>query len=186
MTIRTPTILTAQEFAELEGIGTAELIRGRVVPLTKPKPKHGRITMQFGAAISAFVSRQKLGEVYAAETGFIVEHNPDSVRAPDVAFVRSELVLGHDEEEWYPHSPDLAVEVLSPTDRAAAVQEKVRKWLDGGARSVWVADAATESVTIHHPDGTIRIVNAADELRDDTVLPGFSIKPLSTLFRPPQ
>jgi Uma2 family endonuclease len=184
MTIQTPTILTAAEFADLEETGLAELIRGRVVPLTKPKPKHGRIAMQFGAAISAFVGRYKLGEVYAAETGFIVEHNPDSVRAPDVAFVRTELVLGHDEEEWYPHSPDLAVEVLSPTDRVPAIQEKVRMWLDGGARSVWVVDPATVSVAIHHPDGSIRVVKADEELRDDAVLPGFSLSLLSTLFGP--
>src|SRR5689334_14334704 len=98
MTIRTPALITAEEFASLEDLGSVELIRGRVVPVTKPKPKHGRIAMQFGAAISAFVKQHKLGEVYAAETGFIVEHNPDSVRAPDVSFVRAELVLSHDEE----------------------------------------------------------------------------------------
>ena len=184
MTIRTPALITAEEFASLEDLGSVELIRGRVIPVTKPKPKHGRIAMQFGAAISGFVKQHKLGEVYAAETGFVVEHNPDSVRAPDVSFVRAELVLGHDEEEWYPHSPDLAVEVLSPTDRAGTVDEKVRMWLDGGARSVWVADPASESVTIHHPDGSTHLIKSDERLHDEVVLSGFSVSPLSQLFRP--
>jgi len=182
MTTRTSTLLSAEEFAGLGDIGLAELIRGRVVYLTKPKPKHGRIAMRFGRVIGNFVERHKLGEVYAAETGYVIEHNPDSVRAPDVSFVRAELALGHDEDEWYPHSPDLAVEVLSPTDRPGAVEEKVQMWLDGGGRSVWVVDPEQRAVSIRHADGSVHLVGEAEELRDELVLPGFVIKPLRKMF----
>lgn len=158
------------------------MIGGSVVLLTKPKAKHGRIAMRFAAAIAQFVYEHNLGEVYAAETGFVIEHNPDTVRAPDVSFVRAELVLGHDEDEWYPHSPDLAVEVVSPGDRPAVVEEKVRMWLDGGARSVWVVDPQTKAVSVHHASGAPRIVPENEELRDDQVLPGFVMRGLKDIF----
>lgn len=181
MTIGTATLITAEKFDALGDIGTAELVRGKVVPLTKPKPKHGRIAMRIGRKVGNFVERKKLGEVYAAETGFLVERNPDSVRAPDVSFVRTELALGHDEDEWYPHSPDLAVEVLSPGDRPGAVEEKVQMWLDGGGRSVWVVDPATRSVIIRRPGGNDAEFWGNAILKDESVLPGFSMR-LRSIF----
>ena len=184
MSTRAATLISAEEFATMGDLGTVELVRGRVIPLTKPKAKHGRVAMRFAAAIAQFVYEHNLGEVYAAETGYVIEHNPDTVRAPDVSFVRAELVLGHDEEEWYPHSPDLAVEVVSPGDRPAAIEEKVRMWLDGGARSVWVVDPQAKSVTVHHPSGIPRPVREDEELRDDRVLPGFVMRGLKSIFSP--
>ena len=167
--------MTAEEFEKLGDIGRAELVRGRVIYLVKPKPRHGRIAMRISAPLAEFVHRHNLGEVYAAETGFIAGRDPDSVRAPDVAFVRAEVVAAHDEEEWLPHSPDLAVEVMSPSDRPGAVQDKVRMWLDGGARSVWVIDPDRRLATIYRADGSEQVINEDDDLRDDSVLPGFSM-----------
>lgn len=177
MTLHTATVLTAREFESLGNIGPAELVRGEVVHLTKPKPKHGRIALRIGRAVGDFVERNHLGETYAAETGFVVAHGPDSVRAPDVSFVRAELALGHDENQWYPHSPDLAVEVLSPTDRPAAVEEKVQMWLDGGGRSVWVVNPAMRAVTVRRIDGSREQFAGDAELWDESVLPGFSLPP---------
>lgn len=178
MTTRAATLISADEFATMGDLGTAELIRGRVIPLTKPKAKHGRIAMRFAAAIAQFVYEHNLGEVYAAETGYVIEHNPDTVRAPDVSYVRAELVLGHDE----PHSPDLAVEVVSPGDRGPVVEERVRMWLDGGGRSVWVVYPQARAVTIHHHSGPPRTVSEDEELRDDQVLPGFVMRGLKRIF----
>ena len=102
MTLQHQTMpMSAEEFEALGDIGPAELVEGRVIYLTNPKPRHGRIAMRISTPLAVFVCDNKLGEVYAAETGFLVGRNPDSVRAPDVAFVRAELVVGHDEDEWF-------------------------------------------------------------------------------------
>jgi len=137
--------------------------------------------MRIGAAIASFAHEHNLGEVYAAETGFIAGHDPDSVRARDVAFVRKEIADAHDEEEWLPHAPDLAVEVLSPTERSKAVQEKIRMWLNHGGRSVWVIDGQQETAAVYRSDGTSETFTRDQSLRDDAVLPGFSL-PLEAIF----
>lgn len=180
MTLKTatPTLLTAEEFAALGDIGPAELMRGRIVRLTKPKLKHGRIAMRIGSAISNFVLKHGLGEVYAAETGFVAGRNPDSVRAPDVAFIRAEVAATLDEDQWLPHSPDLAVEVLSPTDRPEQVADKVRMWLSGGATSVWVFDPKDRTAVVHHAESAT-VFSEHDELVDPAVLPGFAYRVLN-------
>ena len=175
--------MSAEEFAALGDIGPAELIHGKVVRLTAPKPKHGRIAMRLGGMLDRFVRKHKLGEVYAAETGFVLERDPDLIRCPDASFVRAELSDVHDEDEYYEHSPDLAVEVLSPSDRPEKVKEKVQAWLGGGAKSVWVVDPDEQTITVFHVDEPGRVVQHAESLNDDAVLPGFVLKPIGRLFR---
>jgi len=182
MTTHADTVLTAEQFDALGGIGRVELVRGKVISLTWSKPRHGRVAMQLGRIIANFVVEQGLGEVYAAETGFLVERNPDSVRAPDVSFVRAEIAAGHDDRQWYPHAPDLAVEVLSPTDRRKDVEKKVEMWLNAGARSVWLVDPENRTINVRRSDGSIQLVRQDETLRDETVLPGFLIDPLDEIF----
>ncbi len=181
MATTTEKLLTADEFAALGDIGPADLVRGKVVYLTRPKPRHGRVANNIATAITEFVKPRKLGQVYGSEIGYIVEVNPDTVRSPDVSFVRGEVANAHDEDEWYPHSPDLAVEVLSPSDRPGEVEEKVQMWLDGGGRLVWVVDPARRTAAVHRIDGSIESFTGDQELRDDSVLTGFSI-PLLSIF----
>ena len=178
----TPKLLTAAEFAALGDVGPVDLIRGRVVYLTRPKPRHGRVANNIAAALTSFVRPRKLGQVYGSEIGYLVERDPDTVRAPDVSFVRAELADPHDDDEWYPHAPGLAVEVLSPGDRAPEVEEKVRLWLGTGGRSVWVIDPATETVAIHRAGSGVEQVAEDGHLRDEQTLPGFSM-PLRDAFR---
>ena len=100
--------------------------------------------------VDQFVARQiRLGKVYAAETGYLLERDPDTVRCPDVSFVRQELAAVHDDDEYYFHSPDLAVEVLSPSDRPGRTKDKVQVWLTFGAKSVWVLDPSAKTLTVH-------------------------------------
>jgi Uma2 family endonuclease len=185
MAPQTAILITAEEFAALGDIGPAELIYGKVVRLTAPKPKHGRIAMRLGSAMHRFVRKHKLGVVYAAETGYLLEREPDLIRCPDVSFVRAEVAASHDEDEYYPQSPDLAVEVLSPSDRPEKVKEKVQAWLDGGARAVWTVDGERETITVYPKVGNPRVWQADEAFHDDSVLPGFVIKPISRLFRKP-
>lgn len=181
MTTQAWKLMTADEFASLGDIGPADLIRGKVVCLTRPRPRHGRVAQNVSRALDDHVRVHKLGQVYGSEIGYLVERDPDTVRAPDVSFVRAEVVAGHDEDEWYPHGPDLAVEVLSPTDRPADVQEKARQWLDAGGRSVWIVDPARREVTVVRADGGPERFSGDRKLRDEAVLPGFFAS-LSTIF----
>ena len=171
----TPKLLTAAEFAALGDIGRAELIRGRVVHLTRPKPKHGRVAQNIAYSLESHVRPRRLGQVYGSEIGYVAERDPDTVRAPDVSFVRPEVADAHDEAEWYPHGPDLAVEVVSPTDAAPEVDEKVAMWLASGSRSVWVVDPQRRSGRIHRPAGAVEQVDQGGLLQDQAVLPGFSM-----------
>ena len=182
MPTQVSTLLTAEEFHTIGDIGPAELIHGKVVRLVASKPKHGRITLRLSSLIDQFVQAHKLGVVYAAETGYLLEREPDIIRCPDVSFVRAEIAKAHDEDDYFPHSPDLAVEVVSPTDRAGKIKDKIQVWLDGGARSVWVVDPDEKTLAAYHPESPPQVFRCDEVFRDDLVSPGFTIDPLDQIF----
>ena len=140
--------------------------------------KHGQVTLRLTRLLDRFLEANGLlttgNELFAAETGFLLEHNPDTVRAADIAYIATERLEQADTEKFAPIPPDLAVEVNSPTDRAGKVQEKVTWWLTHGVRLVWVVDPTSKTVTAYHPDGTARVHSPADALDGGTVLPGFT------------
>lgn len=111
---------------------------------------------------------------HGAETGFIIRRDPDTVRAPDVAFIRADRLPEKLPQGYFDGAPDLAVEVLSPNDRASEVQGKIRDWLDAGCRAVWLVDPETKSVTVYKSAHDISVLNTADTLADAQLLPGFS------------
>lgn len=182
MTLRATSLMTAEEFADQGDIGPCELIDGRIVKMSGAKPRHGRIAMRLGSLIADFVRQKNLGVVYAAETGFLLARDPDTVRCADVAFVKADRAMGHDEDEYYPY-PDLAIEVLSPSDRVGDVAEKVRQWLAAGTRSVWVVDPSLKRISIYRPDGSEDHIPASGDLRDHPTLPGFSLSPAGAIFQ---
>ncbi|MHB2016570.1 MAG: Uma2 family endonuclease, partial [Candidatus Xenobia bacterium] len=114
-----------------------ELDRGRLVPMSRPKLRHARIANRIAHSLTSFLDKHPLGEVYTGDPGFILERNPDTLRGPDVAFVRQEHLAGRSEDDWYDGGPDLAVEVMSPADRPGEVLIKVGQYLDAGTRLVW-------------------------------------------------
>jgi Uma2 family endonuclease len=111
----------------------------------------------------------------AAETGFRISRDPDTVRAPDVAFVCAQRVPRRIPRGYFDGAPDLAVEVLSPEDRASEVMAKVQDWLEAGCREVWVVDPKTQTVSVHRSRNETLILHAADRLISDALLPGFSL-----------
>src|SRR6185503_12857780 len=119
--------VTADQLLEMPDDGLRrELVRGEVRVMTPAGSQHGRIAAQILVRLSVYVAERGLGTVYAAETGFKLASDPDTVRGPDVAFVtreRAEAV--GDTEKYWPGAPDLVVEVLSPDDRYHEVDEKV-------------------------------------------------------------
>jgi len=152
-----------------------ELVKGELKTMTPAGFQHGRIAGNLHYLVTAFVKKEKLGITTAAETGFILARQPDSLRAPDVGFVRAERVTG-DEIGFYDGPPDFAAEVVSPDDRAAEVRQKTQHWLDAGTRVVWVVWPQTRSVTVHYPGREPLILHEADTLDGGDVLRGFACK----------
>lgn len=166
----------------------SELVRGRLLVREPAGYSHGRIAARLLARLSSFLEQDQadraaphpLGDILAAETGFTLQRNPDTVRAPDVAFVawnrRPESPVGFAEM-----APDLAVEVLSPGDRPSDVLPKVADWLGAGSALVWVVDPQRKQVRVHRADGSESIVDAGGSVSGESPLPGFSLT-LAGLF----
>ena len=115
------------------------------------------------------------------ETGFRISQDPDTVRAPDAAFICAERAGSELPEGFFPGPPDLAVEVLSPNDRASEVIAKVRDWLDAGCRAVWVVDPKTRTVAVYHGNREAVLLQITDTLGGGDLLPGFVV-PVADLF----
>ena len=143
--------------------------------------EHGRIVALVSAPLIDFVKEHALGVVTGAETGFQIGHDPDTVRAPDVAFVRAERVPPAPTPGFFQGPPDLAVEVLSPNDRASDLLAKVQHWLDAGCRAVWVVDPARHTVSVYRRGAEMVVFGTADELAGDDVVPEFSL-PVAEIF----
>jgi Uma2 family endonuclease len=137
--------------------------------------------MAIAARMHPFVRENKLGRVLAAETGFKLFTNPDTVRAPDVAFVRHERIPDPLPRGFAPFAPDLAVEVLSPDDRPGEVLAKVADWLKAGTRLVWVVDPDRRLARVYRADGTESEMSETGALKGEEVLPGFECALLDVL-----
>ena len=136
---------------------------------------HAIVTATLGGILYDFVKQRNLGWVFGAEGGFLIRRDPDTVRAPDAAFVSADRMPASVPAGFFPGSPDLAVEVLSPNDRASDVFAKVSDWLETGCRKVWVLDPETRSIAVYSPKAEMRMLHLSDTLIDDEVLPGFQI-----------
>jgi Uma2 family endonuclease len=172
-----PDLLTADELRTLDTLHKrTELVRGRLVVREPAGFRHGVVAMELATIIASHAKTHSLGLVVAAETGFKLASNPDTVRAPDVAFIRADRVPRPLPKGFPSLAPDLAVEVLSPDDRPADVLEKVSDWLRGGTRLVWVIDAERRLARVYRADGTEVLLDADGTLYGEDVLVGFSCR----------
>lgn len=138
-------------------------------------PNHGQIANELAFVLTAHVKKHALGRVYAAETGFMISRNPDTVRAPDVAFLNAVRAKQAPKRGYFQFSPDLVVEVLSPDDTASEVGAKVREWLAAGTHAAWVVDPEKRTITVHRSDETIHTYAERDELVNEPPLPGLRL-----------
>lgn len=169
-------LLTADEFLEWpdEPGFRQELIRGEIVTMSLPGGRHGKVAGKILRRVGNHVEAAQVGETYAAETGFIVERNPDTVRGADVAFVRNErLTLITRPEKHIPFAPDLAVEVRSPNDRDDEIEEKVQLWLAAGSQLVWTVDPEARIVVVHRRGAEPITLRDDQEIDAGDVIPGF-------------
>jgi Uma2 family endonuclease len=177
------TLMTADLLFELDLDGHHDLIRGELVSMAPAGARHGRIAAFVAYVLLRHLETNPVGMAYGAETGFILVRNPDTVLAPDAAFVRADRLPPDDEQDGFlPLAPDLAVEVLSPSERAGHLNAKVSEYLTAGVRLLWVIDPARQTVTIYSPVRPAHTLTVADTLDGGDVLPGFSL-PVSELFR---
>jgi Uma2 family endonuclease len=176
-------LMTAEELLRLpRGRFRYELINGELKTMSPTGHNHGRITVRLTAPLARFVWENRFGEVYAAETGFKLTSNPDTVLAPDISFVCQQRVEEVGETRGYfPGAPDLAVEVLSPSDNAAEVETKVSQWLGYGTKQVWVVIPKQRIVQVHQSPTNFATFTELDYLDGDDILPGFRIA-LAELF----
>lgn len=180
-TISSPT--TAAQLAALPDDGKRyELVGGELRMMSPAGHEHGRIAMQIGTMLNQHVRANRLGYVYAAETGFLLSRSPDTVRAPDVAFVRQDrLTEFADYQGFLPLAPDLVAEVVSPNDSFTEVEEKALHWLSAGSAMVLVVDPGTRTVHVFRSASEVSVLSADDHCDAGDVVPGWKW-PVSQLF----
>lgn len=185
-----PRAMTAEQlYANPVAHARTELVRGQMLVHEPASWTHGDVAARILVAISEHLTAERRangwpwprGRVVAAETGFTLSRSPDTVRAPDVAYVRMDRCPTQPPAAFPEFAPDLVVEVLSPSDRAAAVREKVADWLAAGTLLVWVVDPTRQTARACRADGSESHVAATDALQGEDVLPGLHLA-LADLF----
>ena len=171
-----PTTMTLEEFLEHDVEGY-EYVKGELVPIAPPSREHGEISVNVIHYLYSHVYQQKLGRLYTAETTFQVG---ERTAKPDVAFVSTAQLTG-DKTKGFSIPPDLAIEVVSPSDVQSRVAEKALAYLDAGTRLVWVIEPVSKTVTVYRSERDIEILTREDTLTGEDVVPGFAC-PIAHLF----
>ena len=171
-----PTTMTLAEFLENDVPGY-EYAEGELIPMSPTTRRHGKISAKVVGHLYSHIYENVLGELYTAETIFQVG---ERVMKPDVAFVSTDR-LDVDEDEKFPIPPDLAIEVVSPTDVHYRIVRKAFDYLSAGTRLVWVLDPVAKAVTVYRSESDIELLTRETTLTGENVVPGFTC-PVENLF----
>ena len=175
MSLMTSSLLTA---TDLEALSLPdkqfELVRGRLLVREPPGTRHGVIAAELLYRVSAFARVHALGVVCAQDTGFRIRSDPDTVRAPDLAFIARDRMSQIPDRGYAELAPDMVSEVVSPGDAPGDVLAKVADWLSAGTRLVWVIDPGRFEARVYRDDGSLSILDANASLEGEGVLPGFA------------
>jgi Uma2 family endonuclease len=160
-----------------------ELVNGELLTMAPPGAEHGSVTSLIDPSLGPHVEASDLGEVLAGDPGFQLTTGPDTVRAPDIAFIRRERVPESGlPRGYFPGAPDAAFEVISPNHLYTEVEEKVAGWLAHGTRLLFVVNPRNRTVKVNRPDRPARTLTEVDVLDGEDVIPGWSL-PVRNLFR---
>ncbi len=167
--------MTAEELIRMPEDGYRyELVEGELHQMAPPGSQHGYVGHKLGWRLGQYVESNDLGAVFAAETGFLLSRDPDTVRAPDASFLTKEqLIRCGMPTGYFPEAPALAVEVVSPGDTAEEVDSKVRSWLAAGTQLAWVVYPGGRTVTVYRSLDDIHVLTEKDKLTGNSVVPGF-------------
>ena len=173
-------LVTGDELFEMGDIGPAELIDGRVVPMSPTGGRHGRIELRLGRQLDDYVTNLGNAWVVLGEVGIYIRRQPDRVRAADVA-VFNKQTLPEVPEGYLPVAPDLAVEIVSPTDRWADLRQKVQDYFSIGVTRVWVVEPDNQAVLVFRSATEFTTLGLGDTLRGEGLLAGFEV-PVATVL----
>ena len=169
------TELTDEKLLALPDEGVIyEVIDGELVTMSPAGSRHGRFAFNVAHALGNWLDAGHSGQVYIAETAFWL--TPTTLRVPDVSYIATPLPVDEEPEGFRDGAPDLAVEVVSPTERTKDVEDKVKLYLDAGAKQVWTLYPQIKMVTVHTPDGMTKRYALGDTLTGGDLLPEFSLK----------
>jgi Uma2 family endonuclease len=177
-------LMTADDLMRMpdDGFHKYELDRGRLITMSPAFSKPSMVAANVLTEVNAFVRSRKLGRCGGADWGFKLAADPDTVRAPDVGFVRAERIPPEGiARSYWPGPPDLAVEVRSASDRTSDVLKKVAEYLEAGTRLVWVLDPERRAALVFRPDGTVTVHGEDGVIDGEDVLPGFAL-PLADVW----
>ena len=179
--VTTTHLMTAEELFRLPDDGLRhELVKGELLTISPPAERHGAVTAKLTILLGQHVIANNLGTIYVGDTGFKVESDPDTVLAPDIAFIQRERV-GTISDFYRLGPPDLVIEVLSPGDRRGEVERKTARWLSLGALVVWLVNPRKRTVEVCFASGERELFLEDDELNGDPVVPGFCVR-VSEIF----
>lgn len=172
------TLLTAEELLKMpDDDYRYELVKGVLRKMPPAGFEHGIRTIKIGSRLNVYVENNRLGCVCGAETGFVISRNPDTVRAPDAAFIRQSVLDQRSTPKGYwEGAPDLAVEVISPGDTYTEVSEKVADWLQAGCAMVWVINPRRETIEVHRSVEDFTTLSGDDTLDGGDVVEGFQCR----------
>ena len=178
-----PKLLTAADLLRLHSQGVrGELLRGVLIEKMPSGEEHGELAMYIGTLINVFARPKGLGRVIGSDSGVILERNPDTVREPDVAFISyRKRPRGVRNTRYTQAIPELVVEIRSPGDSAAELDEKARMWIGCGVLVVWAIHPDARTVDVYRADGSATALGERDTLDGGAALPGFSC-PVSEIF----
>ncbi len=175
-------LITADELLAMPGYEKGyELVEGEVVKMAPSGTAHMVVSNWLSYLLTSHVEQHDLGLVTAAEGGYLLATEPDTVRAPDVGFIAKTRLPTPLPVGYFPGAPDLAVEVVSPNDRASDIHDKVMDFLAAGTRLVWVVYPNSKTVTVHQPSAGSTVYRLADSLDGGDVLPGLKL-PVRDVF----
>lgn len=175
-------LMTGEELACRPDLDPCELVNGRVVPMAPAGHIHGAAESRLDVKLALYAEKTGSGRVLVGEVGIYTGRDPDTVRGADIVFISQDRYARRGPSVFLDVAPELVVEILSPEDRPGQVKQKIQEYLAVGVDRVWFVDPRRRSVLVYRSSGQVETLEAGDILRDEEILPGFSL-PLSELFQ---